>query len=108
MRNSFVLVTALLITTFLAAQTLDTIKIHRPLLFGIHYHKCCKIWFGYNGGFSYSETTKQDEVIANDTSYYFQVYGYTNKILFEGKKGNCGALYGEVKFYYKSGRIKKT
>lgn len=108
MRNRFAFAAAILITSFLSAQSLDTIKIHRPFLFGIHYHKCYKIWFGTDNNFSYSVITKQDKILANDSSYYFKVYGYSKKIILEGKKFRGGELCGEIKFYYKNGQLKET
>jgi hypothetical protein len=99
-----------LLPSFLPAQALDTIDIHRPVLFGIPYRKCMKIWFSYkDGNFSFTHgRRRQDLVITNDSIYYFKVYGYTKKLLLEGRKGEDGCLYGEVKFYYKNGKLKRT
>lgn len=97
----------LLISSFLSAQTPDTVAIHRPLLFGIHYFKCYKIWFGNYNRLSCSIITRQDHIITNDSSYYFKVYGYSGRLLLEGRKSPDQALCGEIKFYRKNGRIKR-
>ncbi|CAN5270611.1 hypothetical protein BH09BAC5_BH09BAC5_14900 [soil metagenome] len=65
-----------------------------------------KLWFGNPR--SCSIITSQDRLLTNDSIYYFKVYGYTKKLILEGKKEADGALSGEIKFYYKSGKIKQT
>lgn len=85
----------------------DTIHIHRHV-FGIPYFKCRKIWFPESGSFSYSVVTKQDEKISNDSNYYFKVHGIGKRLILEGNKTKYGVLHGEVKFYYRSGKLKAT
>jgi hypothetical protein len=105
MRTGFI--TFLIIaSSLLRAQAPDTIKIRKPILLGVHYYKMKKLWFG--GSFSCSEITRQDEILFNDSLYYFKVYGYTNKLILEGNKGPHGELHGDIKFYYKNGKLKKA
>jgi hypothetical protein len=88
---------------------LDTVNIYKRII-GIEYHKCLKVWFCGNGDdlFTTSITTRQDRIISNDTEYYFKVYDFRKHLILEGAKSKYGDLHGEVKFYYKNGKPKRS
>lgn len=91
---------------------IDTVNIYKNKT-GVRYKVYKHIWFPYSGSYSWfpNKTNSQDSIVmiySSSNSYYFKVYNRKNKLCFEGRTNPAYRnLQGKIKYYYKSGELKK-
>ncbi len=89
---------------------IDTVKIYKNKT-GIRYKNYIHHWFfisNHEVGWNPKRENKQDSLVIYDhPPRYFKVYNFNNKLILEGQTVGWLELQGEIKFYYKSGRIKR-
>ena len=90
-------------------NNVDTINIYKHKT-GIRYRVYKKVLlYRRNHGYSYftHKMNKQDSIVLkSDSTYYFKIYGRKNRLLYEGLRF-YEVLTGDIKFYYRSGQIKR-
>lgn len=90
----------------------DTFNIYKNKA-GIRFSKYLRQWFSdYGIGNEYSwdpsRMNMQDSLVMNDhTPCYFKVYDAKGRLLFEGLSGIWTFMQGDIRFYYRSGQLKR-
>lgn len=96
-------------------RIIDTVNIYKNKT-GIEYKFYISTWFyvyniTHNSYYNFNpkKVNKQDSlVIYSKIAYYFKVYNRRNQLIIEGLRGIEGQeLVGDIKFYFKSGKIKR-
>jgi hypothetical protein len=116
MTKRTLILTLLFITTFVSfetfAQNIDTVNIYkskartRESVYYKHWFWCDK-----NYSFGAQNIRHQDSLVLFPTkTYYYKYYSRPNgRLILEGKNSYLGSyLDGEVKVYYRNGKIKRT
>jgi hypothetical protein len=94
--------------TFGQIQKIDTTNIYKNKTKGFKVYK--REWFTpkagtYNG---LSKINKQDSLVLEDESpRYFKIYDAKKRLLFEGSRKKGSEMEGDIKFYYKNGKLKR-
>lgn len=94
------------------ASTIDTVNIYKSKA-GVPFRFYMKHWFDdYGCGNTIlariKKLNKQDSIVVFDiVPYYFKVYNRNNRIIFSGQRGYDALLIGDIKYFYKSGHVKR-
>ena len=95
------------IVAFSQTQKIDTTNIYTNKTKGFKVYK--REWFFKAGTYSgLSKMNKQDSLVLIDHSpRYFKIYDSKKRLLFEGLRKQEEEMEGDIKFYYKNGKLKR-